>query len=527
MGTILFTDNLHIHSRGFKSLIDFISQEKIKVVRVEENENLKILYGNYSEHKVLLLKYYDILKQLSIEELYTKKVYGISLFLLARAEMLAYLMSQENWYTQDIASDDIFVFEKAYKENFEDLLLNLSAVMMWLEFWQEKLKSKNYKNIKLSILFSGSLIYQKTLMYLLQNTSIKVYVVEHFFTGHDYYLEEKYTHIANNSDIKFKNYYNKLRSEFTNSSEDEKVVWLRKAIKKFKSANNKNVVQPKQSSDIVFKSKEEKKILIIGQVVNDFSILETSLPNINSLAIYKNMIKLLLNSTNYNIIFKAHPWEKSKANLKRSLTKEILTDYLRDNFSFEEQERFIILEDFNITQLINESDYIVGICSQGLLEASFLGKKVHQIGNAFFGEKGFTYDHQSEVDFVDMIKQNKVVNSQMTLSEYSVFLEFLAIMFEKHLVNNQEKNKRKLSEKLSLQYTSTVKEKASVKKSFDNVEITTSNNPSLRKRFIEYLVKIFSSDKKFKKFRSNQLSFFEDSHYLIVQILGKIYNFEK
>ncbi len=307
-------------------------------------------------------------------------------------------------------------------------------------------------------------------------------------------------------------------------------------------AKNKNVTQPlKTKVGFPFNNSNEKNVLILGQVINDFSIIETDLANINSLQLYKEMISKILHETSYNVIFKAHPWEKSKVNLKRSLTKDELTKFISSTFSHEERLRIEILEDFNIDSLFASCDHIVGLCSQSLIEAAYSGKKPHQIGNAFFGSKGFTYDHSTVENFILSIKSD-TCKTKLTLLEYDNLLCFLTLLLQYHLVSVFPSGHVKLLEKLHIkkniniiQNTTTDYELSPSKKiDIDNESADTSVLAFLEDRMssnhhintnsvIEYFLLSFISEKKFKKFKSNPKKYFQDSKYPFVSFLGKFY----
>ncbi|MDK4673330.1 capsule biosynthesis protein, partial [Kingella kingae] len=85
---------------------------------------------------------------------------------------------------------------------------------------------------------------------------------------------------------------------------------------------NKNVQQPTDSAAFVFKYKKPV-VTIIGQVVNDFSLLEVNGLGISSVQVYKELITKLV-KPGFNVVLKTHPWEKQKINIKSSLTKEII-----------------------------------------------------------------------------------------------------------------------------------------------------------------------------------------------------------
>jgi len=541
---VLFPDTLHFHDRNFKSLMNLISEKKIEPVFIKDFDELKKCYGNYQHLKSMFLNEYDELNNLSLMDLFNKKIFGVQIFALCKAELLSFLMLQENWYKDKVPSKSLDIFIKAFNENKEDLLLNMAVTVFWLKFWKNKLKE--FKEIYACFIFSGSLIYVKTLNYLLQNTSIKVFVLEHFFTGNDFYIEEKYTHIANNSDIKFRNYYERLKKKYLEEElikqENEKI----KAINKIKMANNKNVKQPSTINDFPFEKSNEKTVLILGQVINDFSIIETDLENINSLYFYKQLIYKLIKETNYNIIFKAHPWERMKININRSLTKEELQDFISNNFDIEEKKRIKIVEDFNIYELFSKCNIIVGLCSQGLIEAAISGKKPYQLGKAFFGEKGFTYDYNSIEAFIKSIKHD-FSNEYLSLEEYNNLWLFLTLLLQYHTASVFDSGKNVILNKLKDDInTINIIEKQyeillepSINKHIEeNLEKTAVVFKSLKEdsfndinidshvklnKIMEFFVLKFTNEKKYKKFKSNPKKFFCDSKNPFIRLLGKLY----
>ncbi len=515
---ILFPDTLHFHERNFKSLMDLIALPEYNPIFISDYNELKAKYGYYQDVKTYVLKYYDDLKKLNKIDLFNYKIGAKKVFSLVKAEMLSYLMAQKNWYSEQISSEDEFIFNKAYRENYETLLLNMSFCLFWIDFWKKILKQ--HTNINVAIVFSNSLIYTKTLSYLIENTPIKLFVVEHFFTGNDYYFEEKYTHIANNSDVKFINFYKKLKNEFDNTDENSRHNDIIKAINKVRLANNKNVKQPLAYDKEKIKFDNSNPfVLIIGQVINDFSILETDLANINSLQLYIKLIDEIIQSTEYNIIFKAHPWEKQKANIKQSLTKDTIYEYIYRNYEEEDIRRIKILEDYNLEYLITHSKYVIGLCSQSLLEAAIKGKKPIQFGDAFFGRKGFTYDFENINDVLECIKSNK--RHMLNVSEYNELQKFLTILLQYHLVSVHKSGISSLRNKLS--FENQLIKLVSNKKEMDLFPSEKKEDISIKKKFFKYIIKITVSNKKYKKFINNPERFFLDSKNPLSTLMWKIY----
>lgn len=505
-------------------------------IYIKDKNELKARYGNYSDLEALFSNQLDLLQGLDKKALFEYKYFGMRLLPLIQAELLSFLMPQDGWIDHSIGSDECDIFEKAYAENKNDLLLNMAVSIFWLDFWKEKIRE--IKNIKACCIFSGSLIYEKTLSGLLQNTPIRVFVLEHFYTGNEYYFEEKYDHIANNSDIRFKNIFNKLKLDFDDFDASRKQSEEIKAINKLKLKKNKNVKQPNASDTKVF-TDSSHVVLIVGQVINDFSILETKQSNINSLQSYLEMIKAIINETNFNIIFKAHPWENQKTNIKRPITKEKILDFISKEFDKEQQARIVVLEDYNLDSLISQSKFIVGLCSQSLIEATMHGKKTIQMGKAFFGDYGFTYDCDN-VEQIISIMVDSDNSGGLTTNEYKDFLLFITLFNQFHLVSVFNSGipmlKMKLKENLSIPIVQTKTASSFMQLSYKEsnrelsaqkyIELTLDNSKTDRafsKKAIDALMLLTLSDKKLKKFASNPRSFFGDSKSSAAKLLGKIY----
>jgi hypothetical protein len=489
---VIIPDNIHIHPRNFKTLCSFLDKNTTKIIRVSEHDNIKSLYGNYEKQADMLSVHIDKISSLSVSELLSYRYEGSNIFNIAKAEMLSLLMSKSNWYESRISSDSEFIINKAFKENREILIMNMAATMFWLSFWKKRLSFVSYKKADICIMFSGSLIYTKALCELLKNTKIRNFVVESFFTGDNYYLEEKYTNIANNSDIKFSNCYERDKNIFL-----EKIITtvdLDKSVSRslfiLDNFNNKNVTQPTLEKSIKF-NKESKTILLLAQVVNDFSILDNELPYINSISIYKEIIDTVITHTEYNLIIKTHPWEKKKINLRESVTFNELKKHL-SKYKKKERERVSVVEDHNIYNLFDISDLVSGICSQSLLEATRQGHKVHQFGDSFFKEKGFTEDYDDSESFIEAIKDGLLFSS-LSIKEWGNFTEFLAVIFNVSLMSASSSSDVEIRNRMK----------------FISKPQTKPQTPTTNKT--NRLYKSILSKKKYKKWQNNTRAFYIDS----------------
>jgi hypothetical protein len=187
------------------------------------------------------------------------------------------------------------------------------------------------------MVFSGSYIYTRALMALAKQRDIHVLVVEHFFTGNDFYLEYRDKPIANNCGVQ-----REFSADSSVTDEVSEVIASAYVDSRIKGMQNKNVPH----RNIIFKhswGNQNPIILIVGQVANDFSIIETPSDEISSIASYKQVIIDLLRNTNANVIFKAHPWERKKAPLFSPLTKTKIEEWMLENQELD-----------NVLDIINE-----------------------------------------------------------------------------------------------------------------------------------------------------------------------------
>lgn len=451
---ILVADSLHINQKNFSSFFKFIEQTKVYIEFESTHKEWWSLYGNYESKLNVLYEKIDTLTQLTEEALFSFKINDISLFHVCRAELLSYLSVKPNWFDCSYPTNIESLFHKLYQEDRTVLIQNMAAAWYWISFWNQKIIEAN-KQYQFCCIFSGSLIYQRSLMEILKLKPTKVMVMESLFTGNEYLCEERYSPIANRNDIIHKAVYNQLLQILKNENnyENERI----KAINKMILMKNKNVQQPIEGELIEFNN-NKKIITIIGQVVNDFSLLEVCGVGISSIKFYKDLIKLLIEN-DFNVILKTHPWEKQKNNIKSELTKEIMQDFI-SHLSNKQKKQVHIVSDYPIKKLFNQSNYIIGLNSQGLIEAAFEGFKPIQFGKAFYGGKGFTHDYNiSEIEQMVMDLKNNKLNSVLTLSEFDKLEEFLTVLLQKHAISIFDSGLPLLRKKFSIYNTISLVEK--------------------------------------------------------------------
>lgn len=434
---VLISDELHFHDRNFKSFLDFLKDEDAILTKAKAPASWLALYGDYSSKTADLRLDYEFLSSLSYQDLKTYSYLGVGVFEACKLEFLSGAVFADRWQVRKIPSDTDQLFDLAVELDYFRLIENMAAVMFWADWWSDKLKS--VRRQEYVAIFSGCLIYQKVLVELLKYNPAEPLIFESFFTGNDYYCENRYSHIPNNSDLALEVYYRSIKVSGDLNEYDRS---RQKAINKIRLAKNKNVTQPEISEPIVFEN-DEGVVVIIGQVFNDFSILGTRLDNINSSYAYCELIDLLLDRTKLNIIFKAHPWERKKNILGRPITQDTISNHLENRYSSSSNNRLVFTEDYNLGDLLRQSDYVVTICSQAAIEAAYLGIKPIQFGSAFYGKKGFTSDFLKLEDLVDSLAGGSLAK-KLTLEEYDLFEKFCVKVFCGHMVSVHPSGKLRL-----------------------------------------------------------------------------------
>lgn len=506
---ILIPDGLHINKKNFASFFDFMESESVECHFESSRDHMITRFGDYRFDSSIRRKS-ECLEKFSFEDLKQEKVHGIRLFEVCRAEFLSYVAVHPEWYDSYYPESVGDLFELSYRRNKEDLLLNLAAAWDWIDFWCERVEA--LPEFDCACIFSGSLIYQKALIEVLKTKKTRVFLMESFFTGNDFYCEEKYDHISNNSDIKFDAIYKSiLLPDDKNMLESEK----NKALNKVVMANNKNVVQPLDGKELLFKDDNALTVVVFGQVVNDFSLIEYNGVGLASVRFYKDLIRVLVDS-GVNVVFKSHPWEEKKNNVRAPLTRMEIESFVSDQGM---HEQVLVVDNYPIERLFSLADYVVGLNSQSLIEAAFHGFKPIQFGEAFYGGRGFTTDMgiTSLKSVGDLIVSGEI-SGKLTLSEYDEFEVFLMKLLQYHLVSVHPSGVLKLKEKiLKKKYVSLVEPK--IKKGGANKKLQSNKSVS---------AKVVTNSKSLVKRRLNKLiakphDFFRDSNVRILRPLRHLF----
>jgi hypothetical protein len=429
---ILLSDDVHLHKKNFTSLFEVLdTTTNIAYEVLQDGRSLWNRYGDYAGIREIEA-IAETLTPLTAAQLMSLSCRigsnSVNVFKIARAEILSYVMAlDKGWYANPVPNDNEAVFAKLFSANNTLLRLNMAAVLHWCSIYSKELFDKG--TTKVIIVFSGSQIYQRLLLEYSVSVWARAIVVESFQTGNDFYFEERYTPITEGSDIRYPTIFRSLK--LPNDSvavQNER----NKALNKIINGRNKNVTQPQEGDIPRFANAEKPCILLSAQVQNDFSVLESRLEDINALSNYKALINEILETTDFNIAVKTHPWERHKTHLKRPFIFEELSSFLTDKPS-DAQKRVYLCENANIKRLLNASDAFVTLTSQSILEACLYGGlRPFTLGLPFYSGHGFTNDFQSVTALVAELSNTKT-SWKLTLSQYDEFVDFVTRLLQLHL----------------------------------------------------------------------------------------------
>ncbi|MEM7317851.1 MAG: hypothetical protein AAF408_02395 [Pseudomonadota bacterium] len=432
---IALADSFHIHDRNFPSFFNFLERDEHEVSvlleRGTDGFELITCTGDYSniEDKVspvlarALRSWAAEFAAMEADALYDAKIGHLRIWPLCRSELLAFLLTRNNWQTEVWRKDDREIFDKAYAEDRQTLALNMGVAAFWLNHWMHGRKALFKQHA--CCVFSGSMTYTCTLLELLRRSPTRAFVMESTFTGNDYLFEEAYHPVANNLGVQFAN----LRRQRRQPEIEEPGQYDREVIKarnKVFDARNKNVTQPPAQALPAF-PESRPQVLIAGQVCNDFSLIEDGFPYVSSIPVYRALILALLEQTDCNIIFKAHPWEHKKVHLKGAKTFDALARFVAE-LPAEQRARILLVEDVNLQALIQNSNHFITLCSQAGIEAALYGGlRPVVLGRAFYSGAGFTSDCP---DIDSVVAAVQAGNGLLGLEGYKAFNRFLVDMLQ-------------------------------------------------------------------------------------------------
>lgn len=430
---VVLADGIHIHSRNFPTLFRFLEDVAAEVSVHDRHDDMKRALGDYTEFRERLAPYRAHLQALTPNELWHAthllKTTPVRLWEMSRSEFLACSLARhEEWHFGDgRRPSDRELFERGLRLDRDTLVDNLAAAAFWIDALGPVVDGGAPTH---ALVFSGSMTYARVLMEICKFARTRVFVLETTFTGNEYYFEERYTPIANSSDIR----HPTIRASLPLPADaTERLRIVAKALQRMAMARNKNVTQPATADLPRFPDPARPTLLVVGQVVNDFSVIETKDRWLSTIAFYRELIVRCLRETEYNIIFKAHPWEHRKAHVGRALTREHL-ERAFETLPAELRERVAIRENDNLRVLGDASDRVALLCSQAGVELALeCGLRPSTFGSPYFGAAGFTDEYVSIEEFIADVRSGRS-RALLDLAGVDALHEFLAKFLQLHVV---------------------------------------------------------------------------------------------
>lgn len=446
---LLFSDDLNFKKENFPSLYKALEQLNFPYQYDSSHNELKKSWGQYSSLKLapnFLNLPVDVKSETHVD---------FPLFEVYKSELYFYALSSIEWIqNKNHTTESILEYMLESQPEIVNKMRQISV--FWLDYWLSLTKSSRFSGY---VVFGGNLIYTRALVEIAKTQHVPVLALEHLFTGHDYYMEERYEPLPNNSILKSDRYIDYQKSLVNIDYLD--------AINKLRKKTNKNVAP----SPYLTISKHNY-CLLITQVSNDFAIASEANPFKNSIAFYLDLVQGLLEKTDLDVVIKTHPYEKKKNRDGRAITYELLDDFL-STCPLEQQSRVTLVEDHSLEALIDNCKYAVVLNSQAGLEVLSRGKPLACFGNPFYGRKNFTHDYSSLNNFI-----NNQHDIKLTASQVTAYWNFMSICFT-HLVgaNEQDKASKQLNKIFNIKLPTPTEHRAPK----DSVLLTTTNKKADQK----------------------------------------------
>lgn len=475
---IVFSDDFNFRRTNYTALFNYFDKERFLYSHDSFNSDFKRSKCSYKVDE-------QVASIGAVSCDFNESYKGIKLFEVYKQEVMQVCTSSNIWKTYENGPDEELWSFIVTNFNHE-LSLGVVSAKFWIDYWESYISTTK---VQAGIAFNGAQIYNRAFTEVLKCFSIPVYCVEHFFTGHDFYFEQRYSSISNNSVLRSNQFCReKLKSSTAPSSS---------IYSKLFNAKNKNVKKiPYLSMD------HAGYCLILAQVCNDYAITSSHNHFKNSIKFYIKLVGELLKHTKTNIVIKTHPYEATKLAADVQGTYAALMEY-KNNLPEDLGKRLMIVDNYSIDGLIDASRYIVTLNSQSGLEALQRGKPVVCFGGAFYQGKGFTYDFDSIEEFIK-VERDIALSPKM----FNFFLDFMYVSFNHLIGTNEEFKLEKIFE--------------STKHSFAKRAAGTPVNGSLKASSKKVKTKNKRIYRLARKFLTNPRRFFADSRFGLLRLAGKV-----
>jgi hypothetical protein len=362
----------------------------------------------------------------------------------ARSELLRRLLPGWAAEPEPIRAAELVERASASPRHRETMLLCMAAARHWIEFWDETLARRG--PFSHAVVHRGSSIRARTLLETGSRQGLRMFVAERCFTGRGFFFEERAPPIANRSLLADPDWYGRLMLPHDPDRRDR----IRAEAQARLSPILPAVTARPAAEDLAatpFAGRAERVALVLGQAVNDLALIESPRPELCAPSIYRRLIGGILERTDLRVVFKADPDERRQPAIGRPLTLKLLGAW-RDTLPAAQQARFRLMEAEPVEVLFAHADLVVSLSSPLMIDACQAGFKPVQLGDAFFGGKGFTHDFGDAEAFLEALAAGRVFGA-LSLDEYRRFEDFLARALLLHLVPEGEEGVGKVAARLA------------------------------------------------------------------------------
>lgn len=408
---IYFSDDFNFNPANFPALFAWLKKGRHSFDFDRQAPALKKRWGDYQND-------FRPADRIEAGEIVAETCLGFNLYDIYEPELLFACAASPLWPQLEPPAEKDELVRLLYPLFPELFNLCRSAARHWLNHWRRHLPGR----VKAGISFGGSLIYAQAFARVLAAEGLDSLMVEHFFTGHDFYFEKRVEPLPNDSILKNNDYCRELEMRGLNP--------LTRHLK-IQRARNKNVRQP------AFKMPQNSGYaLILGQVANDFSILSRSNPFKNSVGFYQKALDALLERSEMDIVIKTHPYEARKVKAGGRTTYALLQEYL-ERKPPALRGRVSLVDERSLAGLISRAAFALTLNSQAGLETLMQGRPLICFGRPFYGGKGFTHDLGGLDELGPAIRAGGI---SLSVGQFEKLGTFLDAAFE-HLVGQGEEHK--------------------------------------------------------------------------------------
>ncbi len=416
----LIADDFHIKSKSYYELIKRTDKSNVSFIKHNIPKNIVLMNTkNQKLHAILHNLITNIPKDINYNFSH-RKMKLIPLILPNLLSSLSACRELQDFKQKKYSNEKLFLYIK--KIGFEDDIKIFVAAAIWsIEYYLRIIKQNR---INFALVFSGSCLHTSVLLNLCCLNKIPTYLLEHFFTGNDFFVKKVDVPLSTGFQIDLSSFSKEQQWQVRNITE-----------KCLRDQSNRNVLQPLNSKKLDMPN--IKTVLILGQVVNDYSLVNSKEGFIPSARIYAELISDL-SKLSSNIIFKSHPFERKKSSIGYNFTETYIKSHLIKKLGYIPKNIFFI-EDYNLQQVLSQSHFVIGLTSQSLIESALFGLKPIILGQPYFHKLGFSED-QFQLQNMNLFNNHVLmdfIESRdglfLSLSEYDKLQHFLDCMFDREL----------------------------------------------------------------------------------------------